>query len=163
MGEYQILATKSKSYLWMYIISLVLLVILESITLIPLFTIGVTALYVITVIVLGLLIILDIYWLINYLMTPKNLIEISKKDLKIYRKNNKEILIDFKNIENSQIAIGFLSVFMSNTGNILIETKDKNKYRVGYIQEFTKVNGQINSIKYINELGEKIDEKTREN
>ena len=96
MGEYQILATKSKSYLWMYIISLVLLVILESITLIPLFTIGVTALYVITVIVLGLLIILDIYWLINYLMTPKNLIEISKKDLKIYRKNNKEILIDFK-------------------------------------------------------------------
>jgi hypothetical protein len=150
---YQILSHKSKQYIPMYIFSLVLLLVITTIVYIPNFTIGVSFLYLGTAILFTILSLMDIYWFINYLMTPKIIIEINDSSLKINRKHKKVIIIDFNNLNHSEIAPGFLSVFMNNIGNIQIKTKDNKKIRIGYVENYTKINGQINSIKYIKDLG----------
>lgn len=151
---YQVLSNKSKKYILMYVFSLVLISIITIIVYIPNFTIGVSYLYLGTAILFTILFLIDIYWFINYLLTPKIIIEINDDSLKISRKHNKEIIIKFDSIDHSEIAPGFLSVFMNNIGNIQIKTKDGCKIRIGYVENYIKINGQINSIKYIKDLGE---------
>lgn len=151
---YQILCNKSKKYILMYIFSLILILLITIIVYIPNFTIGISYLYLETAILFTILFLVNTYWFINYLLTPKIIIEINDDSLKINRKHNKTIIVKFDNIDYSEIAPGFLSVFMNNVGNIQIKTKDNYKIRIGYVENYIKINGQINSIKYIKDLGE---------
>ena len=151
---YQVLCNKSRKYILMYIFSLILILLITIIVYIPNFTIGISYLYLETAILFTILFLVNTYWFINYLLTPKIIIEINDDSLKINRKHNKTIIIKFDNIDSSEIAPGFLSVFMNNVGNIQIKTKDNYKIRIGYVENYIKINGQINSIKYIKDLGE---------
>jgi hypothetical protein len=162
-NEYQVLAYKSKSYIGMYIFTMVLLLAVAILVAIPNFTIGVSPLYLLTTIIFIILFLDSLYWFINYLLTPKKILEINDESLKINRKFNKVIVIKFDDLDHSEIAAGILSVFMNNTGNLTIVLKNKTKIRVGYIPDFTKINGQLNSIKYIKALGGIIDETNSKN
>jgi len=125
---------------------------------IPNFMFGISPLYLITTILFIFLFILSAYWFINYLLTPKTLIEINETSLKINRKFNKSMMINLDDIDCCEIRAAFFSVFMSSVGNIVIITKEKKKINLGYVPDFIKISGQINSIKFIKIFGGNIDE-----
>lgn len=157
-SKFQIFVTKSKKYLYMYIFSMLLTLVIAVFVSIPIFMFGISPLYLITTILFVFLFVLSLYWFINYLLTPKTLIEIDEASLKINRKFNKSMMINFNDIDSCEIRAAFLSVFMSSVGNVVVTTKEKKKISVGYVPDFIKICGQINSIKFIKAFGGNIDE-----
>lgn len=152
MEKYQTFGTKSKTYIFCYILGFLISIVLIILVLIPILTIGPSFLYIFSLCLFLVFFLLDIAFLINYLSRPSILLEISDDSLRINRRKRKKITIPFLDIESSTIGIGFFGVFMRSSGNIKIKTKNNKVYNIGYLEDFNKIFGQINSIKFINEI-----------
>lgn len=156
MNDKNIIASKSIGYFWSYLIALILSIGITIIMVIPVFKIGDNLPYLLTSILFILIDLSLIVLIINYFVRPKNLIELDNNSLLLNRTKKKTTTLQLSNIKRCTISMGFFSMFLLNTGTIKIITKDNKKYVIGYVYNYIKVSGQINSIKYIYDLGDKI-------
>ena len=156
MKTNQILATKSTSYIYAYIVSFVLSTIVAIIMFIPVFKIDNFLPYLLTSIIFMIIDCVLIYLIINFIRRPLNLILISDETIILNRSKKVSIEIPISSFKESIITISFFSIFLNNVGAITIKTNDNKKYVVGYIKDYIKISGQLNSIKYIKDLGEKL-------
>ena len=153
MKQYNQFIAKSKGYATIYLITILLCIVIIILMIIPLFKFGFLWQYFTTATIFILCTLALIYFFINYLLRPKTLVEISNEDLKINRRKNKTIIISFDEIDSAKLGIGFLSLLLTQTGNVIIILKNKKEINIGYCKDYTKAVSQINSIKYIKSIG----------
>ena len=154
MNEKQILAKKATNYIYAYIGAFIVCSFIAVVMFIPVFKIKEYWPYLTTSIIFIAFDLVLIYLIINYLLRPKILISIDKNNIYLYRSKNKTISININDLEDSTITISFFSIFLHDAGALTIKTKN-NKYFIGYIKDYIKISGQLNSIKYIRQLGDK--------
>ncbi len=154
--ENKIIGIKSNQYIFAYSIAFVLSTIVAIIMFIPVFKIDEFWPYLTTSIIFITFDAILIILLINFLRRPINLIEINGKNIILNRSKKVSIIISFSELNDSTISFTFFAIFVHNSGAIIIKTKSNKKYKVGYIKDYIKISGQINSIVYIERIGDKL-------
>lgn len=156
MKEYTPLGKKSKSYLVVYIVTLLICVAVSILLFIPAINsiqndkVNVT--YLVIAILFSIIDFILLYYLFNYLMKPEVLIEYNDQGIKIHKNKTKEIVINIHEIRDTSFMFTPLSIVLPTTGNVIIKTKDNKSYNVGYIVDYTSVERSIAAMKKVSEV-----------
>lgn len=158
MENNKILGIKSNQYVFAYTIAFVLSTIVAIIMYLPVLRVDIKESwpYLITSIIFIVFDVILIILFINFKRRPVNLIEIDGKTLVLNRSKKEKIIIPFEKLVDSTISFTFFGIFVHNSGAIILKTTDNRKYRIGYLKDYIKISGQINSIKFIEEMGGKL-------
>ena len=151
--ENKVIGIKSNQYIFAYCIAFILSTIVAIIMFIPVFKIKEFWPFLITSILFIIFDIILIALLIIFLRRPINLIEINDRNIILNRDKNTSITIPFSELVDSTISFTLFAIFVHNSGGIILKTKDNKKYKIGYIKDYIKISGQINSIIYIGRIG----------
>ena len=125
MNDKNIIASKSIGYFWSYLIALILSIGITIIMVIPVFKIGDNLPYLLTSILFILIDLSLIVLMSNYFVRPKNLIELDNNSLLLNRTKKKTTTLQLSNIKRCTISMGFFSMFLLNTGTIILRSVDK--------------------------------------
>lgn len=158
MENNKILGIKSNQYIFAYTIAFVLSTIVAIIMYLPVLRVDIKESwpYLITSIIFIVFDVILIILFINFKRRPVNLIEIDGKTLVLNRSKKEKIIIPFEKLVDSTISFTFFGIFVHNSGAIILKTTDNRKYRIGYLKDYIKISGQINSIKFIEKMGGKL-------
>ena len=158
MENNKILGIKSNQYIFAYTIAFVLSTIVAIIMYLPVLRVNIKESwpYLITSIIFIVFDVILIILFINFKRRPVNLIEIDGKTLVLNRSKKETIIIPFEKLVDSTISFTFFGIFVHNSGAIILKTTDNRKYRIGYLKDYIKISGQINSIKFIEKMGGKL-------
>ena len=158
MENNKILGIKSNQYVFAYTIAFVLSSIVAIIMYLPVLRVDIKESwpYLITSIIFVVFDVILIILFINFKRRPVNLIEIDGKTLVLNRSKKEKIIIPFEKLVDSTISFTFFGIFVHNSGAIILKTTDNRKYRIGYLKDYIKISGQINSIKFIEKMGGKL-------
>ncbi len=158
MENNKILGIKSNQYVFAYTIAFVLSTIVAIIMYLPVLRVDIKESwpYLITSIIFIVFDVILIILFINFKRRPVNLIEIDGKTLVLNRSKKEKIIIPFEKLVDSTISFTFFGIFVHNSGAIILKTTDNRKYRIGYLKDYIKISGQINSIKFIEKMGGKL-------
>ena len=158
MENNKILGIKSNQYIFAYTIAFVLSTIVAIIMYLPVLRVDIKESwpYLITSIIFIVFDVILIILFINFKRRPVNLIEIDGKTLVLNRSKKETIIIPFEKLVDSTISFTFFGIFVHNSGAIILKTTDNRKYRIGYLKDYIKISGQINSIKFIEKMGGKL-------
>lgn len=158
MENNKILGIKSNQYVFAYTIAFVLSTIVAIIMYLPVLRVDIKESwpYLITSIIFIVFDVILIILFINFKRRPVNLIEIDGKTLVLNRSKKETIIIPFEKLVDSTISFTFFGIFVHNSGAIILKTTDNRKYRIGYLKDYIKISGQINSIKFIEKMGGKL-------
>lgn len=158
MENNKILGIKSNQYVFAYTIAFVLSTIVAIIMYLPVLRVDIKESwpYLITSIIFIIFDVILIILFINFKRRPVNLIEIDGKTLVLNRSKKETIIIPFEKLVDSTISFTFFGIFVHNSGAIILKTTDNRKYRIGYLKDYIKISGQINSIKFIEKMGGKL-------
>ena len=158
MENNKILGIKSNQYVFAYTIAFVLSTIVAIIMYLPVLRVDIKESwpYLITSIFFIIFDVILIILFINFKRRPVNLIEIDGKTLVLNRSKKETIIIPFEKLVDSTISFTFFGIFVHNSGAIILKTTDNRKYRIGYLKDYIKISGQINSIKFIEKMGGKL-------
>lgn len=158
MENNKILGIKSNQYITAYTIAFVLSTIVAVIMFLPVLRVEFADSwpYLTTSIIFIIFDIILIVLFFNFIKRPINLIEVDNHNLVLNRSKNESIIIPFEKLVDSTISFTFFGIFVHNSGSIVIKTTDNKKYRVGYLKDYIKISGQINSIKFIEKIGGKL-------
>ena len=158
MENNKILGIKSNQYVFAYTIAFVLSTIVAIIMYLPVLRVDIKESwpYLITSIIFIVFDVILIILFINFKRRPVNLIEIDGKTLILNRSKKEKIIIPFEKLVDSTISFTFFGIFVHNSGAIILKTTDNRKYRIGYLKDYIKISGQINSIKFIEKMGGKL-------
>lgn len=158
MENNKILGIKSNQYVFAYTIAFVLSTIVAIIMYLPVLRVDIKESwpYLITSIIFIVFDVILIILFINFKRRPVNLIEIDGKTLVLNRSKKETIIIPFEKLVDSTISFTFFGIFVHNSGAIILKTIDNRKYRIGYLKDYIKISGQINSIKFIEKMGGKL-------
>ena len=158
MENNKILGIKSNQYIFAYTIAFVLSTIVAIIMYLPVLRVNIKESwpYLITSIIFIVFDVILIILFINFKRRPVNLIEIDGKTLVLNRSKKEAIIIPFEKLVDSTISFTFFGIFVHNSGVIILKTTDNRKYRIGYLKDYIKISGQINSIKFIEKMGGKL-------
>ena len=158
MENNKILGIKSNQYIFAYTIAFILSTIVAVIMYLPVLRVNFNESwpYLTTSIIFMLFDVILIILFINFMRRPVNLIEINDKTLVLNRSKQETITIPFDELVDSTISFTFFGIFAHNSGAIVLKTTKNKKYRVGYLKDYIKISGQINSIKFIEKMGGKL-------
>ncbi len=158
MENNKILGVKSNQYTFAYTIAFILSTIVAIIMYLPVLRVDFKESwpYLITSIIFIIFDVILIILFINFKRRPVNLIEIDGKTLVLNRSKKETIIIPFEKLVDSTISFTFFGIFVHNSGAIVLKTTDNKKYRIGYLKDYIKISGQINSIKFIEKMGGKL-------
>ena len=158
MENNKILGIKSNQYIFAYTIAFILSTIVAVIMYLPVLRVNFNESwpYLTTSIIFMLFDVILIILFINFMRRPVNLIEINDKTLVLNRSKRETITIPFDELVDSTISFTFFGIFVHNSGAIVLKTTKNKKYRVGYLKDYIKISGQINSIKFIEKMGGKL-------
>ena len=158
MENNKIIGIKSNQYIFAYSIAFVLSTIVAVIMFLPVLKVDFNQSwpYLITSIIFMIFDVILIVLFFNFLRRPVNLIEVAANSIILNRSKKESISIPFDKLIDSTISFTFFGIFVHNSGAIVIKTTDNKKYKVGYLKDYIKVSGQINSIKFIEKMGGKL-------
>ncbi len=155
MENNKVLGVKSNQYIFAYSIAFVLSTIVAIIMFLPVLRVDFSEAwpYLTTSIIFMAFDVILIILFINFMRRPLNLIEIDGDSLVLNRSKKVSIRLPFDKLVDSTISFTFFGIFVHNSGAIVIKTIDNKKYRIGYLKDYIKISGQINSIKFIKKMG----------
>ena len=158
MENNKILGIKSNQYIFAYSIAFILSTVVAIIMFLPVLRVELDQSwpYLTTSIIFIIFDILLVVLFINFMMRPTNLIQINGNNIILNRSKKVSISIPFDKLVDSTISFTFFGIFVHNSGAIIIKTTDNKKYRIGYLKDYIKISGQINSIKFIEKMGGKL-------
>ena len=158
MENNKILGIKSNQYIFAYSIAFILSTVVAIIMFLPVLRVELDQSwpYLTTSIIFIIFDIILVVLFINFMMRPTNLIQINGNNLILNRSKKVSISIPFDKLVDSTISFTFFGIFVHNSGAIIIKTTDNKKYRIGYLKDYIKISGQINSIKFIEKMGGKL-------
>ena len=158
MENNKILGIKSNQYIFAYSIAFILSTVVAIIMFLPVLRVELDQSwpYLTTSIIFIIFNIILVVLFINFMMRPTNLIQINGNNIILNRSKKVSISIPFDKLVDSTISFTFFGIFVHNSGAIIIKTTDNKKYRIGYLKDYIKISGQINSIKFIEKMGGKL-------
>ncbi len=158
MENNKILGIKSNQYIFAYSIAFILSTVVAIIMFLPVLRVELDQSwpYLTTSIIFIIFDIILVVLFINFMMRPTNLIQINGNNIILNRSKKVSISIPFDKLVDSTISFTFFGIFVHNSGAIIIKTTDNKKYRIGYLKDYIKISGQINSIKFIEKMGGKL-------
>ena len=158
MENNKILGIKSNQYIFAYSIAFILSTVVAIIMFLPVLRVELDQSwpYLTTSIIFIIFDIILVVLFINFMMRPTNLIQINGNNIILNRSKKVSISIPFDKLVDSTISFTFFGIFVHNSGAIIIKTTDNKKYRIGYLKDYIKISGQINSIKFIEKIGGKL-------